>query len=177
MKNGVAPPGRRGTRGTSTAPATLTAIAVLAALLLPAPAITAAQAGAGLAEPPRVGAGLAAPPIVPPPFECAPGAGSTYDVGPAQPYASIGAVPWEDLTAGDTVRIHWRAEPYPEKILLRGQGDGDRPIVVCGVAGPGGTDTAHAAPNAVILEMLVEGPADVLSRQRKPADGDTTTAA
>ena len=47
-------------------------------------------------------------------------------------------MPWEDLAAGDTVRIHWRDEPYREKFMLRGQGTEAQPIVVCGVAGPNG---------------------------------------
>ncbi|MDB5349087.1 MAG: hypothetical protein JWN86_334, partial [Planctomycetota bacterium] len=34
---------------------------------------------------------------------------STYDVGPGQPYATIGAVPWAGLGAGDTVAIHWQS--------------------------------------------------------------------
>lgn len=74
-----------------------------------------------------------------PPLECThTGNGTVYDVGPGQPNASISSVPWENLKAGDTVRIHWRDEPYREKILLRGQGTESQPIVVCGVAGPQG---------------------------------------
>ncbi len=66
------------------------------------------------------------------------GSGTAYDVGPDEAMQSIGDVPWEDLAAGDTVRIHWRDEPYREKFFLRGQGTKDQPIVVCGVAGPSG---------------------------------------
>ncbi len=65
------------------------------------------------------------------------GNGTLYEVGPGQAYAGIGQVPWEALNAGDTVRIHWRAAPYREKILLRRQGTAAQPIVVCGVRGPG----------------------------------------
>ena len=59
-----------------------------------------------------------------------------YRVGTGQPgdYASIGAVPWESLDAGDTVRIFYRAEPYAEKIYLLRSGTADQPIRVCGVA-------------------------------------------
>jgi hypothetical protein len=61
-----------------------------------------------------------------------------YDVGPDEALTSLAEVPWEALTAGDTVRVHWRDEPYREKFMLRGQGTADQPIVVCGVAGPNG---------------------------------------
>ena len=38
-----------------------------------------------------------------------------YHVGPGQPLAAVGDVPWESLAAGDRVFIHWRATPYKEK--------------------------------------------------------------
>ena len=76
------------------------------------------------------------------------GSGELYEVGPGQAYASIGAVPWESLAPGDTVRIHWRATPYREKILLRRQGTVDQPIVVCGVRGPGGERPVIDGENA-----------------------------
>ena len=66
------------------------------------------------------------------------GSGTAYEVGPDEAMKSLGEVPWEKLAPGDTVRIHWRPEPYREKFLLRGQGTQDQPIVVCGVAGPAG---------------------------------------
>jgi hypothetical protein len=66
------------------------------------------------------------------------GNGLSYEVGPGLAHTSIGSVPWENLKAGDTVRIHWRETPYREKILIRGQGTASQPIVVCGVAGPQG---------------------------------------
>ncbi|MGD9932309.1 MAG: hypothetical protein AB7T37_01210 [Dehalococcoidia bacterium] len=66
------------------------------------------------------------------------GSGTVYEVGPGQALKTIGEVPWETLVAGDTVRIHWRDEPYREKILLRGEGTAEQPIVVCGVGGPNG---------------------------------------
>lgn len=52
------------------------------------------------------------------------GAGTLFEVGPGQAYASIGAVPWEALNAGDTVRIHWRATPYREKNPAASPGHG-----------------------------------------------------
>src|SRR5262244_2927515 len=65
-----------------------------------------------------------------------------FDVGFGQAYGSIGAVPWNNLTAGDTVRIHWRSAAqggdYHEKINISGQGTADKPIQVLGVPGPNG---------------------------------------
>lgn len=65
-------------------------------------------------------------------------AAATYDVGPGQPLATIGAVPWATLGPGDVVRIHWRAEPYREKWVIGRSGAEGAPIVVRGVAGPNG---------------------------------------
>lgn len=31
---------------------------------------------------------------------------AVYDIGPGKPYLSLGAFPFEDLQAGDTVNIH-----------------------------------------------------------------------
>jgi len=39
----------------------------------------------------------------------------TYEVGPGKPYANVGDVPLEALSAGDTVLIYYRATPYKEK--------------------------------------------------------------
>ncbi len=66
------------------------------------------------------------------------GSGSDYPVGPGQSYASISDVPWGELGAGDTVRIHYRAEPYREKIIISTDGTEQNPIRVCGVPGPNG---------------------------------------
>ncbi|HSE39948.1 MAG TPA: right-handed parallel beta-helix repeat-containing protein, partial [Acidobacteriota bacterium] len=63
---------------------------------------------------------------------------TTYDVGPGQPYTSIGAVPWQSLGAGDLVRIHYRATPYKEKWVICRQGSAQNPIVIQGVPGPNG---------------------------------------
>ena len=74
---------------------------------------------------------------------------ATTRSAPGQAYEAIGDVPWDDLAAGDTVRIHWRDEPYREKFLLRGQGTEDAPIVVCGVAGPDGQLPIIDGENAI----------------------------
>lgn len=69
----------------------------------------------------------------------APAAGAAvYDVGPAQPLAAIGEVPWHLLEPGDEVRIHWRAEPYREKWVIGRSGTAQAPIVVRGIPGPNG---------------------------------------
>src|SRR5688572_11240361 len=65
-------------------------------------------------------------------------AAATYDVGVDLPYTTIGAVPWASLEPGDTVRIHWREEPYREKWVICRQGTVDAPITVTGVPGPNG---------------------------------------
>ena len=63
---------------------------------------------------------------------------ATYDVGPGQPLATIGAVPWAALVPGDLVQIHWQPLPYREKWVICRQGTQAQPIVVRGVPGPGG---------------------------------------
>lgn len=83
---------------------------------------------------PRLAAALAAALLLAP----RPAPAATYEVGPGQPLASIGAVPWEALTAGDVVRIHARAEPYAEKWVLCGRGTSAAPIRVQGVPDAGG---------------------------------------
>jgi hypothetical protein len=60
-----------------------------------------------------------------------------YEVGPAKPYTSIGAVPWAHLIAGDTVRIYWQSAPYREKWAICRQGTANAPIRIIGVASGG----------------------------------------
>ena len=64
------------------------------------------------------------------------GAGTSYHVGPGQAYTTIGAVPWYNLQAGDTVYIHYQSTPYHEKFLVSGQGTAAQWIRVIGVPGP-----------------------------------------
>jgi hypothetical protein len=61
-----------------------------------------------------------------------------FDVGPGQPFAAIGDVPWEGLTAGDHVLIHWRSTPYKEKWVVNAVGTVGSPIVIRGLPGPAG---------------------------------------
>lgn len=87
------------------------------------------------------------------PATVAVGNASGYHVGPGRPYTSIGAVPWYQLKAGDTVYIHWKATPYQEKFLISGQGTSSQWIRVLGVPGPNGElpvisgDNATTGPN------------------------------
>ncbi|NDY89938.1 hypothetical protein [Ideonella livida] len=67
------------------------------------------------------------------------GRGRDYPVGTAPGQLSrLQDVPWERLRAGDTVRIHWRPEPWAGKLLLMAQGRQDAPVRLCGVPGPQG---------------------------------------
>ncbi len=63
---------------------------------------------------------------------------ATYEVGPGQPLATPGAVPWESLLPGETVLIHWRAAAYQDKWVICRQGTAAQPITVRGVPGPAG---------------------------------------
>jgi len=63
---------------------------------------------------------------------------ATYEIGDGKPFTSIGAVPWESLSAGDTVLIYWRAAPYREKWVIGRTGTAIAPLIVRGVPGPGG---------------------------------------
>jgi len=87
-------------------------------------------------------------------------AATVYDVGPGQPYAAIGDVPWETLTAGDVVQIHWRSTPYKEKWVLARQGTAAAPIVVRGIPGPGGERPVidgNGATTRLALDYASEG--------------------
>ncbi|MGE3907791.1 MAG: hypothetical protein AB7K36_00460 [Chloroflexota bacterium] len=147
-----------GTRGTSAA-ATPTRTAAKPAAVGQATPKPAAAGQAAPAKPAAPGQAASKPAA---PGQAAPGqaalgalacehtgSGKAYEVGPGQALDSLGKVPWESLVAGDTVRIHWRAEPYREKFFLRGKGAKDQPIVVCGVAGPAGELPVIDGQNAV----------------------------
>ncbi len=82
------------------------------------------------------------------------GSGTDYRVGPGQPYASLGAVPFEALQAGDTVRVFHRDTPYREKLMLSGQGTADQPIRLCGVPGPAGELPVIDGQNATTRATL-----------------------
>ena len=77
---------------------------------------------------------------------------TTFEVGFGQAYASVGSVPWNNVTAGDTVNIHWRSEAqggdYHEKINVSGQGTAAQPIQIIGIAGPNGEKPVINGENA-----------------------------
>ncbi|MBN1866534.1 polysaccharide-degrading enzyme [Candidatus Sumerlaeota bacterium] len=79
---------------------------------------------------------------------------TVYEVGPSQPYAAIGDVPWESLVAGDTVRIHWRANAYHEKWVICRQGTAQAPITVTGVPSPSGNLPVIDGDNATTRSEL-----------------------
>jgi len=62
----------------------------------------------------------------------------TFNVGPGHSRATPSEVPWESLNAGDTVRIHWRQNPYLDKWVICRQGTALDPIAVIGIPGPNG---------------------------------------
>ncbi|MBI5931575.1 MAG: hypothetical protein HY862_19865 [Chloroflexi bacterium] len=82
----------------------------------------------------------AAPPTNPPvyPSNCTGAFAHTYDVGPGQPYASIGAVPFSTLQPSSIVRIHWRSTAYREKVIVSTHASAAQPVCIVGVPGPSG---------------------------------------
>lgn len=71
-----------------------------------------------------------------------------YHIGPDQPINSISAFQWDTLAPGDTVFIHWRAEPYREKILISNSGAANQPIRISGAPGPQGQKPVLDGENA-----------------------------
>jgi PKD repeat protein len=71
-------------------------------------------------------------------FAAIPAFSATYNVGPGQALATIGAVPWATLQPGDTVRIHYSPTPYRQKFVICRQGTANAPITVSGVPGANG---------------------------------------
>jgi len=80
--------------------------------------------------------------------------GTTYEVGPSRDHATISDVPWESLSAGDSVRIHWRPEPYHEKWVICATGTEDSPITVSGIPGPAGAFPVIDGRDAVTRSEL-----------------------
>jgi hypothetical protein len=75
----------------------------------------------------------------------------TYHIGTGKAYGSIAEFTgWTSLQPGDTVLIHYRAEPYREHILLCQQGTQENPIVIQGVRGDNGHLPVISGDSAVI---------------------------
>lgn len=118
--------------------------------------------GAGLGTANATSSGTGVPPVAPPkaPACEATGSGTLYEVGDGKALADLEAVPWSTLGPGDTVRIHWRAEPYRSKILISGRGEEGAPISVCGVANAEGRlpvlqgANARTSPNQKWISYL-----------------------
>ena len=103
--------------------------------------------------------------------DCSPSTtAKTWEVGPGLAYETIGDVDWNHLKAGDVVRIHWRATPYAEKILLSTSGTVANPIKVCGV--PGGP-TADSNMLPTITGENAKARADLAYRNDVPENYDT----
>ena len=68
--------------------------------------------------------------------------------GPGSALTKLSDVDWNNLKAGDTVRIFYKSTSYAEKITIKGQGTAALPIVICGVPGPGGALPVISGRNA-----------------------------
>ncbi len=86
------------------------------------------------------------------------GQGVDYQVGPnAGQIPTLDQVPWEKVTAGDTVRIFYTATPYRGKFMISGNGTATAPIRVCGVKGPNGERPILDGQNATTRLGLAYG--------------------
>jgi len=91
-----------------------------------------------------------------------------FHIGPDQTYSRLADVAFHDLSAGDTVYIHYRETPYSEKIRISGQGTQDSPIRIIGVPGPNGELPIIDGENATTH------PADVYSYEPLSSAGVIT---
>jgi hypothetical protein len=82
---------------------------------------------------------------------CAAAYGKTYEVGPQYGRKTLGAVPWDRLSAGDIVNLYPAASGcYAEKILLSTRGKSwERPVTVQGVLDDHGKRPCITGRNAV----------------------------
>ncbi len=86
------------------------------------------------------------------------GKGHDYQVGPGRgQLASLDQVPWENLSAGDTVRIFSRAQPYVGKFAINALGTAAAPVRVCGVKGANGERPIIDGANATTRPTLSFG--------------------
>ena len=79
---------------------------------------------------------------------------TVYDVGDGEAYLSPGEIPWESLSAGTLVRIHWRSTPYRDKWAIRAAGTQTEPIVVLGVPNTDGSLPIIEGNNAITRTQL-----------------------
>jgi hypothetical protein len=93
------------------------------------------------------------------PQPCLPSkAGHNYQVGPGKGQLSdLAQVPWENLAAGDTVRIFYRSTPYAGKFAINAHGTASAPVRVCGVKGPNGERPIIDGADAVSRSTMSYG--------------------
>ena len=98
------------------------------------------------------------------------GSGRDYQVGSgAGQLASLEQVPWESLSAGDTVRIFYRSTPYRGKMLLTAKGTAAAQVRVCGVKGPNGERPIIDGSDALTRAGLYYGNASAAPIQESRA--------
>ncbi len=87
-----------------------------------------------------------------------------YLVGPTGAYAELQDVPWESLSAGDTVRIQYRPAAYKGKFLIAATGTAAAPVRVCGIRGSGNERPmidGHGAVTRAALAPLYANTQDI----------------
>lgn len=93
------------------------------------------------------------------------GGGTCYDI---YTEADFDQVPWvstfndqgeavSGLSAGDTVRIHYKETPYRKIIGLNNKGTAEQPITICGVKGPNGELPTISGQNATPVNGYLYG--------------------
>jgi hypothetical protein len=61
---------------------------------------------------------------------------TVYDIGPGEPYTTIGSFPWASLLPGDTVQIHYAT--YNEIVGITSRGTATQPIRIVGIPNSSG---------------------------------------
>lgn len=79
---------------------------------------------------------------------------TTYEVGPGKPFPTPSDVPWESISAGDSILIHARPAPYRDKWVICRVGTAAAPIVVRGIPDGAGTLPVIDGDDAVTRPAL-----------------------
>jgi len=72
-----------------------------------------------------------------------------FNVGPGWPYERIIDCPIHDLSAGDEIHVHYRENPYFEKIDIFASGTIDQPVKIIGICDKSGSKPILDGKNAV----------------------------
>lgn len=72
--------------------------------------------------------------------------GATYEVGPGKQYTDPVALPWGQLTDGDTIKVYWREEPYRNLFFI-----GWSNFSLIGVPGPNGQKPIIDGDGATVI--------------------------